>query len=162
MRSLRSLAVLVYAALALGACGGGGGDGNTAVPAQAPPTSQASSEPAVELAALSGSAYVLAGHALKKVGGMQVDIAYDPAKLANPRVTQGAMVTGGAFVVNPNVTGMVRIALVASPPLNGDGTLATLSFDQTAGTTGGIMSVAVSVYDQDGAVIPISIIPPAP
>ncbi|AJE03988.1 hypothetical protein GPICK_12045 [Geobacter pickeringii] len=154
--------MLGWAALALGACGGGGGNGTPAAPAQAPPTSQAPSGPAVELAALSGSAYVLAGHALKNVGGMQVDIAYDPAKLANPRVTQGAMVTGGAFVVNTNLAGEVRIALVTSPPLAGDGTLATLSFDQAAGTTGGIMSVAVSVYDQNGAVLPISIIPPTP
>ncbi len=114
---------------------------------------------AVSAAALAASTLVLApqgdgGFALQGVGVAQVaafemTVTYDAARLGNPRVVRGPLVAGAMMAVNPNIPGVVRIAIITTKPVSGNGVIATLAFDRI-GSGPGITGLKATTTDING------------
>lgn len=107
--------------------------------------------------------YVLQGTDIEEAAAAEISVGYDGSSLTNPRVTQGALMSGALMAVNANAPGTVRIAMVTVHPVTGSGVIATLSFDITAGSSGNIRSLNAKLANIDGlqlAVAPQVISPP--
>ena len=71
---------------------------------------------------------------------VQLEVAYDPKAVSNVRVTQGAFFTNPVVLLNANdtTTGRISFALGIAPaqePVNGKGTVATISFTPNPAAT---------------------------
>ncbi|MFZ3209337.1 MAG: cohesin domain-containing protein [Geobacteraceae bacterium] len=84
---------------------------------------------------------------------MDITIGYDVSSLTNPRVVQGGLVSGGIMVSNTTVPGSVHIAMVKANGISGAGSIATISFDQSGGIPGKILSLNAKLVDSKGAKI---------
>lgn len=74
--------------------------------------------------------YAVTGMNLANLGGMELEISYDPTTLANPLITQGPLTAAAMFIANPNYRpGTLKIAWMSLTPVTGSGTLATIAFD---------------------------------
>lgn len=98
--------------------------------------------------------FLLQGSTLVDVAGIEVNITYDTSTLSNPRVTQGGLISGALMAANPNQQGVVRIAVVKATPINGSGTIATLTFDRQGDTAGKIVDMTASLVNINGTPIP--------
>jgi hypothetical protein len=97
--------------------------------------------------------FVLQG-AMENVAAMDITVAYDTATLSNPRVEQGALISGALTAVNLNVPGQVRIAIVRVAPIQGSGVIATLTFDRRGGSPGKITALSARLSNIDGRPLP--------
>ena len=89
------------------------------------------------------------------VAGIQLDIAYDSASLANPTVTQGAVVSGAMFASNTSRPGIIKIAIISTRTFSGSGQIAAITFASKTGS-GGITSATVSMIDSKGSSVAAS------
>jgi len=65
-----------------------------------------------------------------EISGVELEIQYDTATLANPRITQGPMLASTMFVPNTKFSpSSVKIAAMSLSSIKGSGDLATLTFD---------------------------------
>ena len=89
----------------------------------------------------------LQGSGFTDVGGVKVTILYDPATLANPRVTEGGLMSGAIMAVNANSPGVVILGLMTrdGKGFSGSGSLASISFDLPGSSLGVIKSITAEV-----------------
>jgi len=65
-----------------------------------------------------------------EIGGVEIEIQYDTATLANPRITQGPMLASTMFIPNTKFSASsVKIAAMSLSSIKGSGDLATITFD---------------------------------
>lgn len=100
------------------------------------------------------SSYTVQGTGMDGVAGIQLDISYDTASLANPTVTQGGLVAGAMLAANTSIPGLIRIAIISTRSFAGSGQIAKISFASKTGN-GGITSLSSSMISDTGAQIPI-------
>jgi hypothetical protein len=98
--------------------------------------------------------FVLQGVSLADVGGIDATIGYDTATLANPRVVQGGLVSGGMFVANTNSPGVIKIVVISTKAIAGSGIVATVTFDRQGGSAGKILSLSAVMIRPDSSQLP--------
>lgn len=103
----------------------------------------------------SGNSYTLMGSGMDGASGIQLDIAYDSASLANPTVTQGSLISGAIFQANTTRAGSIKIAVISTSAFPSSGPIATITFASRTGN-GGITSVVPLVIDSKGSAISAS------
>lgn len=97
------------------------------------------------------------GNNIDGVAGIDLTINYDISKLSSPTVTKGSLVSKGILAANTSSPGVIRIAILSSPPttpFSGSGQIASISFASNAGN-GGIKSVSASIIDSKGTQMPV-------
>lgn len=101
--------------------------------------------------------YALKGTGLTGVAGVDVHIQYDTSTLSNPRIVQGSLVAGSQMVTNTSEPGQVHIATIDAYPKveTRDGTIAVLSFDGAASSSGSAPLLSVRAVDVKGASLPV-------
>ncbi len=99
--------------------------------------------------------FVLHGNGMDNVAALDITITYDTATLANPQVTSGGLITGALTAVNPNVPGTVRMGIITTSPIKGDGIIATLAFDQVGNSPGGITAIKANITNSNGNPLPV-------
>jgi hypothetical protein len=117
--------------------------------------STASFAAVLTLASSGNGVYALQGFGLSDVGGLDITISYDTSTLANPRVVQGALLSGGMMAVNGNSPGTIRMAGATSRSISGGGNLATVSFDLRGAGSGKVLSMSASLINSNGAKLPV-------
>lgn len=99
--------------------------------------------------------YVLQGTGVEGAAAMDIIVSYDPATLASPQVTQGALISGAMIAVNDTVPGKVRMGIVRTTPVKGSGILATLTFNRTGDAPGNILGLKVILSNINGKSLPV-------
>jgi hypothetical protein len=125
--------------------------------AGAPFSAFAAGKGKVSLASSNGTVFTVLASGFEAPAGFQLTVTYDPARLSNPRVVQGSLVSGGMFAANPNVAGTLLLIAVHHTAMNGSGTIATITFDasgDSSGTTS--LSVSGSAVDVKTAYLPVT------
>jgi hypothetical protein len=123
------------------------------------PAPDAAALPNVVLAPESDSVYVLQGIDFSGVSGLDVTVRYDASAVSMPRVSLGALAGGALMAVNASTPGMVRLALVRVTPINGAGTIATVTFNRVVSTGNDILSVtSLALISGKNKTIPTQIV----
>jgi len=107
------------------------------------------------VAAVGDGAYALQGSGIEYVAAMDITISYDSAALASPRVAQGAMIAGAVMAVNDRAPGTVRIGIIRTTPIHGDGVIATLTFSKKGDAAGSILAVGAGFSNINGDQVPV-------
>ncbi|MCK9417914.1 MAG: cohesin domain-containing protein [Nitrospirae bacterium] len=95
--------------------------------------------------------FQITGSDMTGVASMDITLSYDAATLSNPRVVVGPLISGAMTAVNPNVPGILRIAIIRTAPVTGNGLIATLSFDLLGNGQGTITSLNAKLSNINGA-----------
>ena len=94
--------------------------------------------------------YVVKGFDFTDIGGVEIEIQYDTAAMANPRITQGAMLSSSMFIANPDCDSKavasgtcsklhnIKIGGMSLSAIKGSGDLATITFDLKSGKPGSV------------------------
>jgi hypothetical protein len=110
-------------------------------------------------------AFMFSGETLDNVSRIEVSASYDTSLLANPRVTAQSSFDGAKVIVNGQSTGSVRMTVMSDKPMNGNGTFATLAFDNIGKKAGVITSLTGNIFGANGARLPAAFVvtnpPPA-
>ena len=106
------------------------------------------------IASSGNGVFTLSGSGLSGVGGIDATIGYDTATLANPRVVQGGLVSGGMFVANTKTPGTIRIVVISTKGIAGSGAVATVTFDRQGGSEGKILSLNAGMIDANSSALP--------
>jgi hypothetical protein len=117
---------------------------------------EAIAAPSVTIAPVGDSVYGVLGNDLSNVSGMDITIRYDPTALAAPQVAQGALVGGALMAINVSIPGNIRLALVRVAPINGSGTVVTITFTRLKSAGTDIQSLVSSVINSAGRNIPVA------
>jgi hypothetical protein len=96
-------------------------------------------------------AFIFSGTSLENVSRIEVVAYYDTSLLANPRVNPQNSFDGASVIVNGWSAGSVRMTVISSKAMNGNGTFATLSFDNIGKGAGVITSLTGNIYGANGA-----------
>ena len=99
--------------------------------------------------------YVVQGIGVESAAAMDITVSYDPATLASPQYTQGSMISGAMVAVNDTIPGTVRIGIVRTTPVTGNGVIATLTFTRKGSGSGRILAIKTSMSNIDGKPLPV-------
>ena len=81
--------------------------------------------------------YAVKGYDFVDIGGVEVEIHYDPATLANPRITQGPLLASTTFIGNTKFSASsVKIAAFTLSAIKGSDVLVTITFDLKSANPG--------------------------
>lgn len=111
-------------------------------------------DPLLSLLPTEKGVFVLQGSELNAIRGIAATVHYDPATLANPRVSQGRLMAGGLLVPTTTTPGIVVIGMIWPTPITDNGPLATITFDMPGSTPGMILSFTADVINASGTKIP--------
>jgi len=94
-----------------------------------------------------GNVFVLQGTNLKNLAVLDFEFSYDQLNMKNPRAVRGEMIPQDAiFDFNPTVPGEIRLfTRIRQKPVNGNGTLATFSFEGVDNAEGFIRSMSANL-----------------
>jgi hypothetical protein len=95
--------------------------------------------------------FTLQGVGLADVAGIDVTIGYDTSTLSSPRVVQGGLISGAMMAANPNIPGVIRIAVVKTGSIAGSGVIASINFSTVAGSEGRILALTARMINGQGA-----------
>ena len=98
--------------------------------------------------------FLVQGAGIENASALEINVGYDTATLANPRVVKGPLISGAMTAVNPNVPGTVRMVIIRLAPVHGSGVIATLTFDRTGSSPGKIMSFSARLANTHGTTLP--------
>ncbi len=104
----------------------------------------------------SDSAYVIQGNDLSGLSGLDITVNYDPSSVSSPKITQGGLVGGALSAVNVSKPGTMRLAIVRTSEIKGNGTVATVSFTRLKSTGADIRSLSASGLSEQGRTVPVS------
>lgn len=119
----------------------------------------------VSLEQVTPGVYNLTAVNFSNIGGVEVEIQYDTATLANPRITPGAKLASASFFPNKDCNAAavaarvctalhnIKIAAMTLTPIDGSGVLAVLSFDVVGGTAGYVSIVRPKLSDVKGTAV---------
>jgi hypothetical protein len=102
------------------------------------------------------ASFSVEGTGMDGVAGIQLDIAYDASSLANPTVTQGALVSGAMLAANTSRPGTIKIAIISTRPFSGNGQIAAITFASKTGSGGITSTTVVSMIDSKGSSVAAS------
>lgn len=108
------------------------------------------------LTATSSNQYVFAAIGLQNIAGMDATITYDSMTLANPQVTKASLAGNAMLMGNAATSGIYKVVMVGTSPINGPGTLAVLTFNQLTASPGKVTGFSASIIDVNGASVPVS------
>jgi hypothetical protein len=92
--------------------------------------------------------YLLEGTSFVNISGIHLIITYDKSLLANPKVVPGGLAAGALSAPNVASPGTIELGLLAiSPPLNGTGTVATVTFNRIGGVAGQIPKPSLKIIN---------------
>jgi hypothetical protein len=114
--------------------------------------SSRSCEAAVIAVMSGGDSFIVQGSGLDGVAGIQLDISYDSTSMNTPTVTQGGLVSGALMAANTSVPGLIKIAIISTRIISGNGQIATIRF-ASKGSSAPLPSVSYSMIDSKGASI---------
>lgn len=98
--------------------------------------------------------FLVQGIGIEDAAAIEINVRYDTATLANPRVVAGPLIAGAMTAINPNVPGTVRLAVVRLTPVKGSGVIATMTFDRKGDSPGSILSLSARLANIRGTSIP--------
>jgi hypothetical protein len=98
--------------------------------------------------------FLLQGVGVEDAAAIEINVLYDTATLANPRVVEGPLIAGAMTAINPHVPGMVRMVIVRITPVKGSGVIATLTFDRKGSSPGNIISLSAKLANIKGVSLP--------
>lgn len=101
-----------------------------------------------------GSTFTVQGTGLGNVGGMELSISYDGSSLAPPKVTVGSLISGTLFATNTNTPGSIKVAIIATTAISGNGPVVVINFVSKTETVR-ILSFKASMIDSKGIQIPV-------
>ena len=87
----------------------------------------------VSITPLDGKTFSVYGSNMDGVAGIQLDISY-ATTLVSPTVTSGDLVAGAMFYPNPNIPGLIKIAIIRTTTFSGSGQIAKISFASGSGS----------------------------
>jgi hypothetical protein len=99
--------------------------------------------------------YILQGIGLSNAAILEATITYDASTLSNPRVSQGTLISGALMAVNANSPGFIRLAAASVKPISGTGPVAIVTFTQTTGSAGKVLSLSARLRNGDGAALAV-------
>lgn len=105
--------------------------------------------------------YAVVGN-FSNIAGVEIEISYDTNALSNPRITQGALLSGAMFIPSLNLPGSVKFAAMSLSAISGSGTLATISFDVLGAEPSFPVLTKVKLVNASGALPGSVITVPAP
>ena len=105
------------------------------------------------IAPSSDGVYTLQGVGMDSVAAMDITVYYDTGSLKNPRVSQGSLISGAMMAVNDLTPGQVRMGIVRTTPVQGTGTIATITFDRSGSGGGTILSLSAKLSDIKGKAV---------
>jgi hypothetical protein len=120
-------------------------------------TVQATYAVTVTITATSARTYSVEGDAMDGVAGIDLTIFYDTLSVSSPTVSPGSLIAGSYMVANTSNPGSIKIAIINTRGLSGNGQIATVTFDTQSGT-GGITSSLVSMSDSKGSPIAAQVV----
>ena len=94
--------------------------------------------------------FIVQGTGLAGVAALDFTIAYDAATLSNPAVAPGSLVSGGMTAANAGTPGVLRLAIITTRPITGEGPIATVTFEPKGSSGGRILSLEASLSDEKG------------
>jgi hypothetical protein len=99
--------------------------------------------------------FTVQGNGFSGVEAIEINIQYDTTALANPRITQGDLISGMPMVTS-STPGLLHYAGTDPFPKvrSGSGSLATISFD-TVGNSSANVAAAITLRDLNGSVLPV-------
>lgn len=121
----------------------------------APGTSCA--DAALTIVSAGDGVFLLQGRGVVDAGALDITITYDSTTLTNPSVVAGDLVSGALTAVNAGTAGRVRIGIIRTSPIHGDGVIAILSFDQKGEAAGGIQGLTASLSNLAGKTLPVQL-----
>jgi hypothetical protein len=99
--------------------------------------------------------FLLQGVEIEDAAALEIIISYDQASLTKPRVVAGPLITGAMTATNPNIPGIVRLAILRLTPVKGSGVIATLIFDRKGSAPGKILSLRARLMNIQGTTLPV-------
>ncbi|MFZ4854859.1 MAG: cohesin domain-containing protein [Desulfuromonadaceae bacterium] len=141
-RFFQAALLLVIIALMWG-CGNGGGSASNEVV----------SKNALSISPSSSGEYAIRGDNMEDAAGIELTISYDIATLSSPTVTQSGFISGAMMATNTITPGKIKIAIISTKAISGNGQIATVSFATVTGT-GNVSITSVTMIDTKGAPIP--------
>lgn len=109
------------------------------------------------LAPSGSNSLVLQGATMENVAAIDITLTYDPAVWANPRVNKGSLTSGALTAINTNSPGTVRIGVISTKPIHGNGDIATFNFDAKGNAPGRPFGLNASLTTLDGNSLPVSV-----
>jgi hypothetical protein len=106
--------------------------------------------PLVSVSSVGGGTFQIEGAGIEGAAAFDLSLSYDASSLSNPRVVTGTLVAGSMMEANTNTSGVVRIAIIRITPIIGNGTIATVSFNQNGESVGKIHSLNAKLLDING------------
>jgi hypothetical protein len=159
MKNIFRTAALSLLIVSLCSCGGGGDTGTLDCSSSTNVVTTSSGKVVASATATvipsGASSYSILGTNMDNVAGIQLDITYDKGSLANPTITQGALVAGALLAANTSRPGLIKIAIISTHAFSGSGEIAVISFASKTGN-GGITSISTSMIDSKGVPIETS------
>jgi len=104
----------------------------------------------VAISSAGDGVFLVQGIGIEDAAALEINVSYDTATLANPRVVTGPLVAGSMNAVNPNLPGMVRMVIIRLAPVKGSGVIATLTFDRRGTSPGIITSLSAKLANING------------
>jgi hypothetical protein len=101
--------------------------------------------------------FVIEGTDLSRVAGMDLTLTYDASVWGNPRLDQGELVSGALTAVNANSPGILRIGMIRTTPIQGDGVIAALSFGSREDGAGEPLRLKARITSLDGSHLPVMV-----
>ena len=95
--------------------------------------------------------FLVQGIGIEDASALEINVQYDTATLANPRVVAGPLIAGAMTAVNPNVPGTVRMVIIRLAPVKGSGVIATMTFDLKGSSPGWITALDARLANINGA-----------
>lgn len=88
---------------------------------------------------------------------MDLTLTYDASVWGNPRLDQGELVSGALTAVNANSPGILRIGMIRTTPIQGDGVIAALSFGSREDGAGEPLRLKARITSLDGSHLPVMV-----
>ena len=88
----------------------------------------------ITISSAGNNTYMVNGSSMDGVAGIELQVSYGNTSLSTPTVTAGSLVSGAMFAANPNITGIIKVAIVSTTPFSGNGPIAKIVFASGSGT----------------------------
>jgi hypothetical protein len=111
----------------------------------------------VTVSSAGNGVFTVRGSGIESAAALEINVVYDTATLANPRVVEGPLIAGAMAAINPNVPGIVRIVIIRLTPVKGNGVIATMTFDVKGTSPGKITSLSVRLANSQGTTLPAQV-----
>ena len=104
----------------------------------------------VTVSSIGGGNFQIEGAGIEGAAAFDLSLSYDASVLSNPRVAVGSLVAGGMMETNANTLGVLRMAIIRVMPVNGNGQIAAVSFNQNGANLGKVYSLTAKLFDING------------